>query len=383
MSLSSDQKMELKLLRESTRKFIDKEITPHYSEWEKKQIFPRELWNKMGEAGMLCVDVPSSEDGYDAPFRFSAAITEELACSGASSLAIAVSVHSDIVTPYVLHRGSDEQKSHWLPRMISGEAVGAIAMTEPGTGSDLASINTSAIKNNDHYLINGAKTFITNGQHADLTVIVAKTAPKLGSKGISLFLVDTLWPGFNKGKNLDKLGLHASDTSELFFTDLKVPINSLLGEEGAGFAYLMQELPRERLIIAALAIGASEGMLNWTLDYVTQRKAFKQTLGQFQNTRFKLAELKTSLEINRAFVDQCIERLKENDLDVATAAMAKLSTTEMQGQVADACLQMFGGYGYMMEYPIARAFADARVQRIYGGTSEIMKEIIARSMLGK
>ncbi|PCI51876.1 MAG: hypothetical protein COB51_01180 [Moraxellaceae bacterium] len=224
---------------------------------------------------------------------------------------------------------------------------------------------------------------MTNGQHADLTVIVAKTAPKLGSKGISLFLVDTLWPGFNKGKNLDKLGLHASDTSELFFTDLKVPINSLLGEEGAGFAYLMQELPRERLIIAALAIGASEGMLNWTLDYVTQRKAFKQTLGQFQNTRFKLAELKTSLEINRAFVDQCIERLKENDLDVATAAMAKLSTTEMQGQVADACLQMFGGYGYMMEYPIARAFADARVQRIYGGTSEIMKEIIARSMLGK
>lgn len=383
MSLTADQKMELTLLRESTRKFIAKEILPYYDEWEKKQIFPRELWNKMGEAGMLCVDVPCNEEGFGAPFRFSAAITEELANAGACSLAIAVSVHSDIVTPYILHRGSAEQKSDWLPRMISGEAVGAIAMTEPGTGSDLAGINTTAIKHDDHYLINGAKTFITNGQHADLTVIVAKTAPQLGSKGVSLFLADTLWPGFNKGKNLDKLGLHASDTSELFFTDLKVPVQSLLGEEGAGFGYLMQELPRERLIIAALAIGATEGMINWTVDYVCERKAFKQSLGQFQNTRFKLAELKTKLETNRAFVNQCIERLREKELDVATAAMAKLSATEMQGEVADACLQMFGGYGYMMEYPIARAFADARVQRIYGGTSEIMKEIIARSMLGK
>ena len=383
MASSTTKDEELSLLRQTTKKFIEKEVAPYYDEWEKAQIFPREIWHKLGQAGLLCVDIPESENGYGAAFSFSAAITEEIAKSGASSLAIAVSVHSDIVTPYIVHRGSSEQKQYWLPRLMSGEAVGAIAMTEPGTGSDLKNVKTHAVKHDDHYIINGAKTFITNGQHTDATIIIAKTNPNQGSKGISLFLVDANSPGFNKGKNLSKLGLHASDTSELFFQDLKVPAHCLLGEENQGFIYLMEELPRERLIISTLALGAAEGMLQWTMDYVSERQIFKQSLAQFQNTRFKLAELKTSLETNRAFVEKCVDLLLHNELDVATAAMAKLSTTEMQGQVADSCLQMFGGYGYMKEYPISRAYADARVQRIYGGTSEIMKEIIARSMVGK
>lgn len=374
---------ELTLFRDSVRKFLEKEVQPNYEQWEKSEIFPRELWNKMGENGFLAVDTAEDDGGFGAPFEFCVVVIEELSRMGFAALASSASVHSDIVAPYVQHLGNDEQRAEWLPKMVSGEAVGAIAMTEPGAGSDLQGMRTTAKKDGDEYVLNGSKTFITNGQHADLVIVAAKTDPNAGAKGITLFLVDTKTPGFVKGRNLEKLGLHCGDTSELFFEDVRVPESAILGGLGKGFFNLMNELPRERLILAVMAIAACEGMIDWTVDYVSERNAFGQSLGQFQNTRFKLAELKTQTEVNKAFVAQCNAKYQAGELDVPTAAMVKLSTTELQGKVADECLQLFGGYGFMMEYPIARAFADARVQRIYGGTSEIMKEVIARSILGR
>ena len=374
---------ERELFRDTLKKFLKNEVAPYFEQWEKDEIFPRELWNKMGENGFLCVDVPEEYGGYGADFQLSAIVVEELARGGYGSICTSVSVHSDIVAPYITHLGTDEQKQYWLPKLVSGEAVGAIAMTEPGAGSDLQGMRTSAVKNGDEYTVNGSKTFITNGQHCDLVIVAAKTDPTKGSKGISLFTVDCALAGFNRGRNLEKMGLHSGDTSELFFADMKVASNQVLGGLGEGFVCLMKELPRERLILAVGAIAACDGMMDWTVEYVTERTAFGTTLSSFQNTRFKLAEVKTQIEVNRAYVSQCNDKYQRAELSAVEASMVKLSTTELQCKVADECLQLFGGYGYMTEYPISRAFVDARVQRIYGGTSEIMKEIIARDIVGR
>jgi acyl-CoA dehydrogenase len=374
---------ELALFRESVIKALEKEIKPHYEQWEKDGIAPRKLWNTLGDAGMLCVDVPEDCGGCGAPFQYSVVVGEELARLGFGALSTNVMVHSDIVAPYLSHLGSDEQKQQWLPKMVSGEVVGAIAMTEPGAGSDLQAMRTNAVKEGDDYILNGSKTFITNGQHADMVIVAAKTDPAAGAKGVSLFLVDTTLEGYGVGRNLDKIGQHAGDTSELFFADMRVPASALLGEAGKGFAYLMQELARERLVIGALGVAAARGALDLTVAYCQQRVLFGQKLAQLQNTRFEMARMETEYRINKAFVDQCINEYVAGTLDAATASMAKYSATEMQCRVTDGCLQLFGGYGYTSEYPISRAFADARVQRIYGGTSEIMKEIIARSIFGR
>jgi len=374
---------ELTLFRDSVIKALEQEVKPYYEEWEKAGIAPRELWRTLGDGGLLCVDVPEDCGGYDAPFQYSVVVGEELSRMGFGALSTNVMVHSDIVAPYLSHLGNDEQKQQWLSKMVSGEAVGAIAMTEPGAGSDLQAMRTSAIRDGDDYIMNGSKTFITNGQHADLVIVSAKTDPSAGAKGVSLFLVDARLEGFSRGRNLDKIGHYAGDTSELFFSDMRVPASALLGENGKGFAYLMQELPRERLVIGALGVAAARGALDLTVDYCQERVLFGQKLAQLQNTRFEMARMETEYRINKAFVDQCINEYDAGTLDAATASMAKYSATEMQCRVTDGCLQLFGGYGYTSEYPISRAFADARVQRIYGGTSEIMKEIIARSILGR
>jgi acyl-CoA dehydrogenase len=374
---------EFELFRDNVKRFLEKEIAPHYAQWEKESWMPRDVWLKLGENGLLAVDQAEQYGGSGVPYQYSALILEETAKAGFCSLCTGLSVHSDIVTPYVAHIGNEAQRQQWLPKLISGEAVGAIGMTEPGAGSDLAGIRSTAIKQGDHYVLNGSKTFISNGQHADLVIVAAKTDPNAGAKGVSLFLVDVTLAGFAKGKKLEKLGLQSQDTSELFFDNVKLPLDALLGEEGKGFAYMMQELPRERLNIAVQAVYASEGVLNDTIRYVTERKAFGAPLSQLQNTRFTLAQCKTDIECNKAFLNQSIDRYMEGKLDVPTAAMVKLSSTELQGRVTDACLQMHGGYGYMMEYPVARAYVDARIQRIYGGASEIMKEVIARSIVGR
>jgi len=376
-------KHELDLFRDSVSKLLQAEVAPHYEAWEKASIVPRALWNTLGDAGLLCVDLAEDCGGCAAPFRYSVVVGEELARMGFGALATNVMVHSDIVAPYLSHLGTHEQKERWLPRMASGATVGAIAMTEPGAGSDLQAIRTGAVKDGDAYVLNGSKTFITNGQHADLVIVAAKTDPTAGAKGISLFLVDASLPGFSRGRNLDKIGQHSGDTSELFFSDLRVPASALLGAEGRGFAYLMNELPRERLMIGALGVAAARGALDLTIAYVQERELFGQKLSQLQNTRFELARMETECRVNAAFVDHCIEQYERGELDAATASMAKYSATEMQYRVSDGCLQLFGGYGYSSEYPISRAFVDARVQRIYGGTSEVMKEIIARSLLGR
>lgn len=374
---------ELELFRDNVKRFLEKEITPHYEKWEKDAWMPREVWNKLGENGLLAVDQAEEYGGSGVPYQYCMVVLEETARAGLCSLCTALSVHSDIVTPYVAHLGNEEQRAYWLPKLISGECVGAIGMTEPGAGSDLAGLRTSAVRDGDSYVINGSKTFISNGQHAGLVIVAAKTDPAAGAKGVTLFLVDTTLPGFARGKNLEKIGLHSQDTSELFFDNLRVPASAVLGGEGKGFALMMQELPRERLNIAVQAVYASEGVLDATIKYVTERKAFGGTLSQLQNTRFTLAQCKTEIECNKAFLNHGIALYMEGKLDVPTAAMIKLSTTELQGRVTDACLQMHGGYGYMVEYPVARAFVDARIQRIYGGASEIMKEVIARSLVGR
>ncbi len=364
--------------RDQVKRFIAREITPYHDNWEKAGEIDRDLWRKMGAAGFLCCAVPEEYGGPGADFSYSAVVLEELAKANASGPG--VGVHSDIVTPYILHYGSDEQKQEWLPKLVSGEAVGAIAMTEPGTGSDLQGVRTSAIEDGNHLVVNGAKTFITNGQQADVIIVVAKTDPSQGAHGTSLVLVEREREGFSRGRNLEKIGLKAQDTSELFFDNVRVPKTNLLGEEGRGFEYLMSDLPQERLIIALGAVAHAEAGLDWTIEYVKGRKAFGKAIGDFQNTRFRLADVKTEVTIGRAFVEQCLEKHMNGGLDPTTAAMAKLWTTEMENRVLDICLQLHGGYGYMWEYPIARAWADARIARIYGGTNEIMRELIGRSL---
>jgi len=374
---------EIELFRDNVRRFFENEVAPHYEKWEKDEITPREIWNKLGENGLLCVDVPEQYGGFGANFRLSAVVVEEASRLGFSGLASNISVHSDIVAPYILHLGSEEQKQTWLPKMVSGEAIGAIGMTEPGAGSDLQGMKTRAEKDGDQLIINGQKTFITNGQHCNVIVLACKTDPAAGSRGMSLVTVDTSLPGFSRGRNLEKMGQHAADTSELFFEDVRVGSDQILGGEGRGFANLMNELPRERLILALGSVAACEGMLERTIQYVQERKAFGMSVAQFQNTRFTLADLKAQIEVNKAFCAQCTDQYDLGELTAVNASIAKLMTTELQGKVADSCLQLFGGYGYMKEYPISRDFVDARIQRIYGGTSEIMKEIIARSIVGK
>jgi acyl-CoA dehydrogenase len=379
----NDTASELSLFRDNVKRFLADNVEPHYEQWEKAGITPRALWRQMGDAGLLCVDAPVEYGGIGAPFEFSCVVLEELGRMGFGAIAANIAVHSDIVTPYIAHLGTEEQKKKYIPKLVTGECVGAIAMTEPGAGSDLQGIKTTAVPAGDQFVVNGSKTFITNGQHADVVITFTKTDPKAGAKGTTLFLVDATTPGFTRGRNLDKIGQHCGDTSELFYADVKVPASAILGRQGNGFGHLVDELPRERLTLAISAIGACDGMLAMTVDYVRSRKAFGQPIGSFQNTRFRLAEMKTELEVHRAFVQHCAQLYAQRKLDVPTAAMVKLASTEMQFRVADGCLQLFGGYGYMTEYPISRHFADARVQRIYGGTSEIMKEVIARALVGR
>jgi acyl-CoA dehydrogenase len=380
MTLTSS---DLELFRDNVVRFLKDNIEPNYEQWERDGILPKSLYLKMGEAGLLCVDMPEEYGGIGAPFEFSCVVVEEAARMGFLALASNLTVHSDIAAPYILHLGSETQKQKYLPRMASGECIGAIGMTEPGAGSDLQGIKTTATLDGDHYLINGSKTFITNGQNAGVVVLATKTDPKAGAKGTTLFTVDSSLPGFKRGRNLDKIGLHCADTSELFFDNVKVAANEVLGRVGGGFGHLIDELPRERLVLAVSAVAHAQGALEKAIEYVTTRKAFGTSIAAFQNTRFELAKCKTDIEVHRAFVEKCNRQYAEGKLDVPTAAMIKLSTTEMEGRVTDACLQLFGGYGYMTEYPISRYYADARIQRIYGGTSEIMKEVIARSLVGR
>ncbi|MEO4045780.1 acyl-CoA dehydrogenase family protein [Pseudomonas sp. CAU 1711] len=369
---------EHELFRDSVRKFFEQEAVPFHAQWEKDGHIDRALWNKAGEAGMLCSHIPEEYGGMGADFLYSTVVIEEQSRLGLSG--VGFSLHSDIAAPYILHYGSEEQKQHYLPKLVSGELVAAIAMTEPGTGSDLQGVKTTAVLDGDEYVINGSKTFITNGWLADLVIVVAKTDPKGGAKGISLFLVEADTPGFSKGKRLEKVGMKAQDTSELFFQDVRIPKENLLGKEGMGFVYLMQELPQERLTVGVLALASAEAALQWTLDYTRERKAFGKPIAEFQNSRFKLAEMATEIQIGRVFVDRCLELHLQGKLDVPTAAMLKYWGTDLQCKVIDECVQLHGGYGYMWEYPIARAWADSRVQRIYAGTNEIMKEIIGRAL---
>ncbi|MDR7305042.1 acyl-CoA dehydrogenase family protein [Rhodoferax saidenbachensis] len=368
--------------RDSFRRFMEKEIAPFHAEWEEQGYVDRAVWNKAGENGFLCMTMPEAYGGSEADKLYSVIQMEELARGGFTG--IGFGLHSEIVAPYILHYGTPEQKAKYLPKLASGEMVGAIAMSEPAAGSDLQGIKATAIQQADgSYLLNGSKTFITNGWHADLVVVVAKTNPAAGGKGTSLLLVERGMPGFSVGQRLKKLGLKAQDTSELFFDNVRVPADNLLGGkayENKGFICLMEQLPWERLQIAITAVAAAQAAIDWTVDYVKERKVFGAPVASFQNTRFTLAELQTQVQVARVFVDKCCELIGQDKLDTATASMAKYWTTDLQCKVMDECVQLFGGYGYMWEYPITRAYADARVQRIYGGTNEIMKEVITRSM---
>jgi alkylation response protein AidB-like acyl-CoA dehydrogenase len=368
--------------RDAFRRFMDKEIAPFHEQWEEQGYVDRKVWNKAGENGFLCMTMPEEYGGSGADKLYSVIQMEELGRGGFSG--IGYSLHSEIVSPYILHYGTEAQKQKYLPKLASGEMVGAIAMSEPAAGSDLQGVKTTALKQPDgSYVLNGSKTFITNGWHADLVIVVAKTNPAAGAKGTSLMLVERGMPGFETGKRLKKLGLKAQDTSELFFTDVKVPPENLLGgeaHENRGFICLMEQLPWERLQIAITAVASAQSAIDWTLAYVKERKVFGQPVASYQNTRYTLAELQTEVQVARVFVDKCVELVAQDKLDTATASMAKYWTTDLQCKVMDECVQLFGGYGYMWEYPITRAYADARVQRIYGGTNEIMKEVISRAM---
>ena len=365
--------------RETVRAFCDKEIVPHHESWEAAGIVPRELWAAAGQAGLLGFMMPEEYGGGGVrDFRFNTVLIEELTRAHASG--VGFTIHTDINSAYLLDYATDEQKARWLPAFCAGETITAIAMTEPGAGSDLQGIQTTARRDGDHYVLNGQKTFISNGILADFVIVVAKTDPAAGAQGISLLVVERGMPGFERGRNLDKIGLKAQDTAELFFDNVRVPVENLLGEEGNGFVYLMEKLPQERLTIAVVAAAACENVLADTLRYVKDRKAFGRPIGSFQNSRFVLAELATETQIARVFVDRCIQELNAGTLTVAEAAMAKWWTTELQQRVVDRCLQLHGGYGYMTEYPIAKAYLDTRIQTIYGGTTEIMKEIIGRTM---
>ena len=367
--------------RDSFRRFLDKEVAPFHADWEEQGYVDRAVWNKAGENGFLCTSMPEEYGGAGVDKLFSVIEMEELGRSGFSG--IGYSLHSEIVAPYLLHYGTEAQKKKFLPKLASGELISAIAMSEPAAGSDLQGVKTRAIRDGDHYVLNGSKTFITNGWHADLVIVVAKTNPAAGGKGTSLLLVERGMPGFETGKRLKKIGLKAQDTAELFFSDVKVPLENLLGGEAfenRGFICLMEQLPWERLQIAITAVASSQAAIDWTTAYVKERKVFGQPVGNYQNTRYKLAEMQTEVQVAQVFLDKCTELLLKDKLDTATASMAKYWTTDLQCKVMDECVQLHGGYGYLWEYPIARAYADARVQRIYGGTNEIMKEVISRSM---
>ena len=374
---------EFELFRDNYRRFLKEQVAPYYEQWEQDGLIPRKLWNNLGENGFLCVDVPEEYGGYGAPIHYSLMLVQETAQAGFTSLAVAIGGQNELVSPYIQNIGTEAQKKYWLPKMVIGEVVTAIAMTEANAGSDLQAIRTQAILTDDDYLVDGSKTFISNGLHADLIVLVAKTTPQAGAKGISLFLVDAHLQGVKKGRSLKKIGLHAQDTAELFFDQVKVPTSQRLGNEGQGFAYLMQELPRERLSISMMALGSILGAIELTKEYVLQRKAFGQALSQMQNTRFVLANAQIKAKAAQAFVDQCAEMESQQQLSVNHVAALKCFITDTQCEVIDQLLQLFGGYGYMQEYPISRFFVDARVQKIYGGTNEIMKEIVARELLGK
>lgn len=373
---------EIELIRETAKRFLSAEVAPHYEQWEEAGIYPRELWNKLGEAGLLCMDIPEKYGGGGAPIDAQIVLTWEVFRLGYASLG-GVGVHSDIVAHYILNHGTEAQKQAYLPKMASGEYVGSVLMTEPGAGSDLQGVGTVAERVPGGFKISGAKTFITNGQHSNLGVVVARTDMDVkASGGTSLFFLDLDQQGVTRGRNLKKIGMHSADTSELFFEDVVVDESAVLGPLNGGFIVLMQELPRERLGLAAGAVAACRGALDITIDYVKERKAFGQPVAEFQNTRFRIAEMETLYNLNKAFLDHCYRLFVDKQIDASTASMAKLAATEAQCEIADGCLQLFGGYGYMSEYPISRFYVDARVQRIYGGTSEIMKEIISRSVLG-
>jgi len=371
---------DLVLLEEQARRFIVAEFVPHIDRWHEAGIYEREVWNKAGQAGLLCASMPEEYGGSGGTFAHEAVINRELSLAGFDTFG--APLHSGIVAPYILHYGTAEQKQRWLPGLATGDLVGAIAMTEPGTGSDLQGVRTSAKKSGNGYVLNGAKTFITNGQHANLVIVVAKTDPSAGAKGVSLMVVETDdAPGFRRGRKLRKLGLDSADTSELFFDEVRLPAENLLGtEEGQGFYQLMKELPQERLIVAVHAVAMMERALALTIDYVKERSAFGKRIIEFQNTQFELAECKTDTTIAKVFLDHCIGQHIVGQLDTVTASMAKYRLTDTQAKVIDRCLQLFGGYGYMDEYPISRMYRDARVLRIYAGTNEIMKLLIARSL---
>jgi alkylation response protein AidB-like acyl-CoA dehydrogenase len=371
-------KEEHELFRRTVKAFIDREIAPNYERWDQQGFVDREVWLKAGAQGLLLTDIPIEYGGAGADFLSSAIMIEEMAKRVYT--APGFRLHSDIVAPYIMNYGSEEQRRTWLPKMAKGEIITAIAMTEPGTGSDLQGIRTTAVRAGNELVVNGQKTFITNGGLADLVIVAAKTDAAAGAKGVSLVLVEAERAGFKRGRNLKKIGQNAQDTAELFFDDVRVPPSNILGEEGRGFACLMQQLPRERLLVAIGAVAIMEAALGWTIEYTRARKAFGKTIAEFQNTRFKLAEVKTEVTVARTFLNHCLALFLDGALDATTAAMAKWWLTELDNRVLDTCLQLFGGYGYMLEYPIARAYADARVHRIYAGTTEIMKELVARSL---
>ncbi|MGI8799718.1 MAG: acyl-CoA dehydrogenase family protein [Pseudonocardia sp.] len=368
--------------RESVRRFVQREVVPHAAEWEEAGLVPRDLFVTAGKAGFLGMAVPERFGGGGVDdFRFNMVLAEEIEYGGVGAAGLGMTLHDDICLPYFLSYCDEEQQQRWLPGIASGELITAIGMTEPGIGSDLGSLSTTAIRDGDHYVVNGAKTFITNGINADLVVTAVKTDPSERHRGISLLIIERGMPGFERGRNLSKLGQHAQDTAELSFADVRVPVTNLLGgEEGVGFRQLVANLPQERLSIAVASVAAARTALEQTLDYVKGRKAFGQPVGSFQNSRFVLAEIATEVDIAQTFVDACVQARNAGELSAEDAAKAKWWCSELQGRVVDRCLQLHGGYGYMTEYPIARAFVDARVTRIYGGTTEIMKEIIGRDL---
>jgi alkylation response protein AidB-like acyl-CoA dehydrogenase len=367
--------------RASFAAFVAHEIAPHYAEWELAGIAPRSLYAEAGKYGFVGLAVPEHFGGGGTKdFRFNQVIADELAAAGIGGAGLGITLHNDITTPYFIEYCNDEQAQRWLPVIASGELITAIAMTEPGTGSDLASIAATAVRDGDVYVLNGSKTFITNGINSDLVIVVAKTDPTQRHTGMSLLVVERGMEGFERGRNLDKIGMHSQDTAELFFNDVRVPVANLLGEEGKAFHYLTANLAQERLSIAVSGVATARAALGWTVDYVKERRAFGQPIASFQNTKFVLAEVKTEVDVAQAYVDQCVLKLNEGELTAAEAAQAKYWCSELQKRAVDKCLQLFGGYGYMTEYPIARAYADARVTSIYGGTSEVMKTIIAKSL---
>jgi alkylation response protein AidB-like acyl-CoA dehydrogenase len=365
--------------RGTVRSFLEKEVVPHHDQWEKDGQVSREVWTRAGEQGLLCFDVDEAYGGAGVKdFRYNMVVAEEMCRVGASGPGFPV--HTDIIVPYISQLGTDEQKARWLPGLVSGELISAIAMTEPGAGSDLQGIRTTAVDKGDHYVLNGSKTFISNGILSDLVIVVCRTNPDAGHQGISLLVVERGMTGFERGRNLDKVGMKAQDTAELFFDNVEVPKKNLLGEEGAGFVSLMLNLPQERISIAVMAVAACEHVLRLCLDYAKEREAFGKPIGKFQNTRFMLAEMATETHIARVFVNDCVTKLNAGEVDTALASMAKWWTTELQTKIVDRGVQLHGGYGYMLEYPIAKAFVDSRNQTIYGGTTEIQKEIIGRSL---